>query len=201
MATGKMDPNRLRAQSKHLLYEIQMLSALAGYIREGTADYAVAHLPLEGVPVRNAVVEAFELHARNLIEFLIHQRSGDKSTAGDFTRGKWTRPGDWAPLKSLRSQFSERVAHLSWKRSAFTEKEQVVASLEIFAAIARNLDPFLEDADHELLCDGFIESARQALSWSIQLPPGTIPVASTVAPWSRPGGHAGGTATQALKPD
>jgi len=69
-----------------VLFEIQMLGALAGYIRTGEVDEAVADLAYKGVPARNAVIESFELHARNLIEFLIHQQGRGAATTADYTR-------------------------------------------------------------------------------------------------------------------
>jgi hypothetical protein len=45
-------------------------------LRDGEFDAAVAALDNAGLPARNAVIEAFEIHARQLIEFLTHQRNG-----------------------------------------------------------------------------------------------------------------------------
>ena len=57
-----------REQSEHVLYEIQMFYALLRYFETGEVDRAVARFAQQGLPVRNAVIEAFEIHARQLIE-------------------------------------------------------------------------------------------------------------------------------------
>ena len=65
---GQRTPEELREQSKHLLSEVQMLFALGRYLETGVVDAAVAHLDRAGLPVRNAVIEAYEIHARQLID-------------------------------------------------------------------------------------------------------------------------------------
>ena len=100
-----------------------MLYALLRYFETREVDEAVAQLDQEGLPVRNAVIEAYQLHARQLIEFLIGSQT---SAAGTFTRGKWETPPERNELQELRNEFSERVMHLGWKRSEFTDQEQTV---------------------------------------------------------------------------
>lgn len=202
MGVRRREAEELRRQSKHVLYEIQMLGALAGYIRTGEVDDVVEDLTYQGVPARNAIVEAFELHARNLIEFLIHQRTGRRSTAREYAP-TWRIPDDAAMLRTLRSEFSERVAHLSWTRSSREEKEQVVASEEIFDAIAAHLETFLEQADQDLLGDRFVEKARFALArpeeeWPDLRAGRRQTTAAATSPTPTP--HTGGTATQAFGP-
>lgn len=198
MAPRKRSPDVLQAQARHVLYEIQMLSALAESIRTGEVVAVVADMHLGGVHVMNAAVEAFEMHARNLIEFLAHQRGRAAVTAGDYTRGRWNTPTDAAKLRMLRDEFSERVAHLSWTRSA-KQEGQIVATTEIFEAIAANLQTFLKQADSDLLGEGFIGRARFALDGfkgrgpEAQARQGSVTAAPT-APQS------GRVATQGLPP-
>jgi hypothetical protein len=159
---SKHSQDVLQAQARHVLYEIQMLSALATGLRTGELVEIVAGMPLDGVHIMNAAIEAFELHARNLIEFLIHQRGPRTATAGGYTLRRWKTPTEASKLRRLRKEFSERVAHLSWERSAKNEG-QIVATEEIFETISANLRIFLEQADANLLSDGFIGQAHFAL--------------------------------------
>jgi hypothetical protein len=53
-----------------------MLCALANYFETGVVDDAVKSLLHEGVPARNALVEAFTIHTRQLIEFLTGRDDG-----------------------------------------------------------------------------------------------------------------------------
>lgn len=62
----KRSQDALRAQARHVLYEIQMLSALAESLRTGEVAEVVGGMRLSGVHIMNAALEAFELHARNL---------------------------------------------------------------------------------------------------------------------------------------
>ncbi|HEU4461217.1 MAG TPA: hypothetical protein VFR75_01365 [Solirubrobacterales bacterium] len=104
-------------QSDHLLYEVQMLASLHAHFQNGDHDRAVADLPLDGLAARNALIESFQIHARQLIDFLTDQPGRREATAHDFV-ARWSVPAkDRQTLKRLSGEFSERVAHLSWRRS------------------------------------------------------------------------------------
>jgi hypothetical protein len=164
MPAKQRNPRELREQSKHVLYEVQMLFALGRYLQTGEVDDAVAGLDRDGLPVRNAVIEAFEIHARQLIEFLTHPRNGRRATARDWSTGWCVPQVETQELKQLRAAFSERVAHLSWKRSAFTAGEQRVIAHQIQDKLGPLLRQFLRRADPEMLCNGFVSEADAALS-------------------------------------
>jgi hypothetical protein len=163
MGVKERTPDQLREQSKHLLYEIQMLFALGHDLRAGDLDAAVATLPCAGLPIRNAVIEAFEIHARQLIEFLTHQRNASRATAREWARGWSMSAEEVQELKDLRAAFSERVAHLSWKRSEFTPAQQLVLTHEIEEKLRPLIVRFLREADNATLCEGFAEEAYLAV--------------------------------------
>src|SRR5262245_47227954 len=105
MGVRQRTSEELQEQSKHLLYEIQVLFALGHDLRAGKLDSSVAALPRAGLPIRNAVIEAFEVHARQLIEFLTHQRNASRATAREWARG-WTASAEEVQeLKELRAAF------------------------------------------------------------------------------------------------
>lgn len=169
MAPNTRTTDDLREQSKHLLYEIEMLYALLRYFETGEVDRAVARLDREGLPVRNAVIESYQLHARQLIEFLIDSPR-KLPTAHKFTRGKWQMPPERRDLQDLEDEFSERVMHLGWKRSEFTDQERTVWTHRIEETIRPALLRFLEQADPEKLCGGFVEAVRAAIAGDTSKP-------------------------------
>ena len=157
-----------RAESKQVLYEIEMLCALARYFETGELDRAVRALEYDGIVVRNAVIEAFQLHARQLIEFLTRGTS-DRSRASHFTWGRWKLQVTPAH-KSNFDRFSERVMHLSLKRSTFTPGEQRVETGQIRHELGQDIEEFLSAVRPELVCDNFVARARAALLESEPLP-------------------------------
>jgi hypothetical protein len=190
--------DHLREQSKHLLYEIQMLYALLGYVETREVDRAVAKLDQNGLPVRNAVIESHQLHARQLIEFLIDSPTPQKPAAGSFIRGKWKTPPERLDLQRLAAEFSERVMHLGWQRSEFTDPERTVLTHGIEAGIRPVLVRFLDQADPEKLCEGFVEAARAAIPGATPKPENYLDVQelgeSRAVTTKSPGSNTGGTA-------
>jgi hypothetical protein len=194
-------------QSPHVLYEIQMLGALRDHFLKGDHDRAVAALPLEGLASRNALVEAFQIHARQLIDFLTDKPAAKEATAHDYATGSWSIPaGDAKALRRLGGEFSQRVAHLSWRRSGDKSVQTAVLTEEIFAAIRKHLLAFLDRVDPERVEDDFVEEARKALAESksavdffkaaVPSAPGALASATvSLSPDS------GGTATHMIRPE
>jgi hypothetical protein len=150
-----------QAESKHVLYEIEMFCALARYFETGEVDRAVKFLEREGIVVRNALVEAFQLHARQLIEFLTRGTSR-RSRASHLTWGPWKL--DQTPAhKPNFERFSERVMHLSLKRTTFTPEEQQVETRRIRRELGEDIGRFLAAVNEDSVCEGFIARAREAL--------------------------------------
>jgi hypothetical protein len=201
-------PNRERTsneaieQSEHVLYEVQMLAALRTHFLNGDHDQAVAKLPLEGLASRNALVEAFQIHARQLIDFLTDRPSRKEATAADFTVGGWAMAGaDRRSLKKLSGEFSQRVAHLAWRRSQLNATQQRVMTEDIFDAIRRHLLVFVEHVDPHRVGPRFVQEVIEAM-FIRKTDPGhpqhLIPTANPAV--SKASSHPGGTATGALRP-
>jgi hypothetical protein len=112
-----------RKPSEHVLYEIQMLCSLADYFETGAVDAAVARLPRAGLPARNALVESFAIHARQLIEFLTKPVNRRNTTAGDFTREPWRPPTFGPQLETLADRLSKQLAHLTRHRASMTNDD------------------------------------------------------------------------------
>jgi hypothetical protein len=163
-----------RADSEHVLYEIEMLCQLAAYFESRVVDQAVAHLDQNGIVVRNALIEAFQVHARQLIDFLTTTpANADKRDvyAFQFTKAPWTL--DRTPAHQTDfDRFSQRVMHLTLRRATFTDEQQRVETRRIRRSLGGDIERFLDAVDQELVCGGFVARARKALR-SIQPPEDT----------------------------
>lgn len=159
-----------QAESKHVLYEIEMFCALARYFETGEVDRAVQQLEREGIVVRNAVIEAFQLHARELTEFLTRGTAG-RSRASHFAWGRWKLEQTPAH-KANFDRFSERVMHLSLKRATFTPEEQQVETRRIRRELGEDIEKFLLAVKDGSVCEGFVARAREALLVSEPPPEG-----------------------------
>ena len=154
-----------RDASEHVLYEIEMFCSIAAYLELGAVDDAVRKLPHDGLVVRNAMIEAFQLHARQLLDLFTGKDSRDMS-APDFTTAKWSqlkrsqrRRADW-------ERFSQRVAHLSLSRAKFTAQQQRVHSRRIRRDLGADIQRFLDAVDENRVCQDFKFRARVALTLS-----------------------------------
>jgi hypothetical protein len=189
-------------QSGHVLYEVQMLGALRGHFLNGDHDRAVARLPLDGLASRNALVEAFQIHARQLIDFLTDRPSRKEATAAEFTVGEWSiADDDRKALKKLSGEFSQRVAHLTWRRSQLDAAQQRVMTEDIFDAIRRHLLAFLEHIDPDRVQAEFLPEVAEAMFMRVADPGHPQHLIPTVDPAVlRATTYPGGTATGALRP-
>jgi hypothetical protein len=189
-------------QSGHLLYEIQMLASLHTHFQNGDHDRAVANLPLNGLAARNALIESFQIHARQLIDFLTDQPNRREATASDFTVAGWSIPAkDRQSLKRLSGEFSARVAHLSWRRAQLDASQQRVMTEDIFDAIRRYLLVFAEHLDRDRVRPRFFED-MMAMMFGQVIEPGHPRYAE---PSAEPGvpmaaRYSGGSATSPLRP-
>jgi hypothetical protein len=197
-----MSAEHLRSQSEHVLYEIEMFCALACYFESGEVDDAVRGLKGDGIVVRNAVIEAFQLHARQLIDFLTKDSDRRDMAASQFTTTAWrlTRTPE---QEDDFARFSQRVMHLSVKRAKFTAAERQVETRRIRKGLGTDIVKFLGAVDEEKVCDGFVRRAEAALLAS-EAPIGAsltsvtntpiVGATESVVPYS------GGTATHGLPP-
>ena len=103
---------KLRLTSEDLLYEIDMLDFTAKtLLRPSTGNSRI----------RNAVIESFAIHARNLIYFLYADKpKRDELTASKYfaRRAEWedTRPPITGVLKVAWGRADREIAHLTFGR-------------------------------------------------------------------------------------
>jgi hypothetical protein len=207
-----IDRGMSHAESEHVVYEIEMFCHLAAYFESGEVDRAVQRLDQQGIVVRNAMIESFQIHARQLIDFLTQsldiQPHKDDIRQSTFTARPWECPRP-AALEDLRVRIHKRVAHLSVQRAAYTAAEQRVDTRVMREELGKIIEDFLDAADDAKVCPGFVARARAALAASV---PGDHPrMFVEYAPeeflateWSAPrttsGTYGGGTAIMPIDP-
>jgi hypothetical protein len=159
----------LRAFSGHLLYEIEMFS--------GTVGVLAVVIELEEsnlrTTLRNALMESWALHVRNLLSFLYDTRAGKgDAVAADFVGSGWAAKRGAKPdvLKLAHAKASKEMAHMSWLRSQLTDIEREWHHMPIIAALGNTLHAFLDTVPEALVVDGFHDRARRAL------PPRNVPL-------------------------
>lgn len=98
----------------HVGYELEMCAEAATRVATGAARDGVEH---------NAYLEACLLHARNLFEFLVAERSSprlDDLLTTDFTSTEWSAqeelPYAVQRLKAAREDLNKHLSHLTWVR-------------------------------------------------------------------------------------
>jgi hypothetical protein len=138
----------LRALTEHLLYEVQMTFSLAAWLvhTQGTVLNQTA---------RNAEVEAFTIHVRQLIDFLWMEQPQDEKhrnafAADYFARGEWDtlRPARPAVLDSaLRRKVGWGVAHLTYDRAWSTEQDKQWQPVVLGCALAPAVVCFADSVD------------------------------------------------------
>jgi hypothetical protein len=203
-------PADARAASEHVLYEIEMFCSIATHLETGVVDDAVRSLEHEGLVVRNAMIEAFQLHARQLIDLLTRPDRRDMS-ASDFTEKKW-RQLRWSQRRRADfERFSQRVMHLSLRRADFTANQQRVHSRRVRRDLGNDIRRFLDAVDQGRVCNDFLVRARLALTLSelpteqahgvvgaIETMTGYTGGAISTDPTEGEIGYTGGTATSGL---
>jgi hypothetical protein len=106
--------DELRAASRHLLYEIEVLAHTASWL------YTIMVIaedpgPQTRSPLRNAMLESWALHLRNLLSFIYDDRPGKgAAVAVDFVDGDWQLVrGELSPVVRLgRAKANKEIAHL-----------------------------------------------------------------------------------------
>src|SRR5262245_5338069 len=132
----------------HLPYELDMFEAAFVFLH--STDLAAAR---ENGFIKNAAIEAFWTHARNLIEFLMESRKAKhtdvvpaRTFAKDYT--------DSLEIKSIKIMVNKQISHLTYERVDAPEgklggQEMLLVKQAIDAEI-RRLEESLEDRYREL---------------------------------------------------
>lgn len=137
---GKRSDEDLKAASKHLSYEIQMLYGTANLLAQGNI-YSWA--------VHNALLESFLIHVRIMLEFLYAQKPWpDDVIAEDFfdDPNEWVqaRPKKSDLLKDAHKRAGKQLAHLSYTRLAITPEKKAWRFMKIAKQVDQVFKKFLK---------------------------------------------------------
>jgi hypothetical protein len=111
--------------SEHLYYELLMTFDLAIYL--------AAKSGRSRMHVHNAMVEAFPMHVRQLIDFFWGKRSTNPKYQRDAFAADYFEPGEWADLRpewpdglrDVSSKVGWGVVHLTYDRAHVTPEEKL----------------------------------------------------------------------------
>ena len=148
--TKQEKPNKeeLRQASKHLLYEVTMFRNLSQIMALDGGVKGVLH---------SALLEAFMIHLRILIEFFYTKKRAHQDTmlAGDFFSSpeKWRqiRPLLSVSLKKAKERVNQEAAHLTYHRSTILPEDKFWKFGELYLEIEATIRKFEDEVDEELL--------------------------------------------------
>jgi hypothetical protein len=147
----------LKQASDHLFYEIWMFKSLTQIMALGVIG--------EGV-LNNALLEAFMIHLRVLIDFFFAERpKQDAVIAEDF----FSPPEKWHEVRSSQSDLLKRAknrvhkeaAHLTYARQKVTPEKKLWTFVEIDKEIAIIINEFFNAVDTNLLGDRWEAVVKQ----------------------------------------
>lgn len=165
-------PERLRAMSAHVLYEIEMFSRMTDLLTpEIWAD--VPSFMAEGA--ENAFIEAFTVHARALHDFLFAKPKRDDASAADWfpgTEREWYRLRGPKPtvLVEARRRTGKEIAHITYARLDCDGAGKLWAHREIVEALRTPLFRFVDNVDRELVSERFVSRGWMAIQSVASVP-------------------------------
>lgn len=136
------DPYLLTFSAEHVAYEIDMFFGMVEVLTQssliGASSAAVA------ARLKNAMIEAFVIHLRNLIDFLYLERpqSTDVVATDYCGAGVWEaqRPPITSTLDAARIRANKEIAHLTSLRIAGTPPEKAWEP----SALSTEIKPLLQ---------------------------------------------------------
>ena len=145
-----MEDAKLREASMHLKYEIDMFHWSVDTMLKNQEDRFL----------RNAIVESFAIHTRNLIHcFYPKKPHPDDVIANHFfdPPDRWDnlRPQPDPSLGAIYKRVSREVAHLSFKRLGKTPQEKLWFYCKTFQIMEPVIQKFIENASKHKLDDSF----------------------------------------------
>lgn len=149
-------PAERRGALHHLTYEVRMLLETAGRLHAGEACDVVA---------RNAYVESFSIHARNVIESTVLGSRDDKVvTLEDFgARLPLLEPSHDQRIRRAYGEASARVAHVTWRR----EEPNPSVDLGIVGPLVERFLLIVDQLPPDVPIDGVtMENLKMIRRWS-----------------------------------
>ena len=146
-----MDAKLREIIKQHLTYEIEMLFATQAKLQAGEPDRNV----------RNALIESFCIHARNLIDFLRGKRSGVRASSVTYD---YTPFADGEIDREYRRMIEEQITHLGFGRTS-NPVEQINGRVQatLLSSIAKELVRFKHHIREQYPCPWEIEIGDQII--------------------------------------
>lgn len=150
----KPSADALAEVQEHLAYEVRMLFESAFALQQSSAETSTDTLLWCR---HNALLEAFLIHARALIDFLYPPQASDKDDV--FARHFLDNPSTWSRkrsripplLKSVRDRANKEVAHLTYTRVSIGPEDKRWSFIKIAKAIGSDLACFVRSASRDKL--------------------------------------------------
>lgn len=161
MARERPSPDRLhRFAEEHLLYEAAMLYMVTGKLMNRHHE--------DDAVLRNALLESFGIHNRNLIDFLWLDRpmKDTDAVARDWIEG-WEAPKMSERLTNVKDRVGKEMVHLSYNRLDVAEDQKGWTVLGIGPEVIGAFVKFATEVPDELVPEGWRGRAYSAT--------GTIP--------------------------
>ena len=120
------DSYLLMFSAEHLAYEVDMFFGMVEVFTRPSVIGATS--AAEAARLKNALIEVFAIHLRNLVDFLYLERPQPTDVvAADFcATGTWeaTKPPITRSLEAARIRANKEIAHLTSQRIAGTPPEK-----------------------------------------------------------------------------
>jgi hypothetical protein len=142
--------------TEHLFYEVQMTFFLAGQLDSPTGSRI-------DVSLRNAQIEAFALHLRQLTEFLWGEPERERQERHAFAEDYFPE-GEWARLRpelpAILVPDSPGFARLGYGEAWLRPADKVWDLVTQAFAIAPVVRRFADTVDHEQFTPGYVSGMR-----------------------------------------
>jgi hypothetical protein len=161
----KRTDKKLAAASEHLRYEIDMLYGSLGELE--TLERARVNDEAPSLSLKNALIESWTIHLRNLHEFFFRDRSDDSDMlAIDYFHDlDWfsVRKGHGLNLSTHR--IPKEIVHLTWSRTKVTPDKKQWDLGPITDRITREaVRPFVENVPKSRVHPDFKTACTLAMS-------------------------------------
>jgi hypothetical protein len=148
-----------------------MIYLLRGYLAGHVLDQAFQDRPDQGLPARNASIESFAIHVRNVVAFLYNLKgrgSGDHHFADDYVTDigayRKARPRRPPALeRDVVDRIHKQVAHLNYARAGYAPEERLWLYDDICLAFAPVVRSFLSYVDPAKVSPEFVDQVQRVL--------------------------------------
>jgi hypothetical protein len=118
-----MDKIKIEILKEHLPYELDMLDTAVAYLQSAESSSSEESLDRATRFRRNAAIEAFWTHARNLVEFLTREKSGDLTVSSASAKDFAEKFHPTAKMEPIQKKINEQVTHFGFCRKSSQDEK------------------------------------------------------------------------------